>query len=218
MQTTTAARMGLLFSLCLILSACESTYYNTMESFGVHKRDIFIDRIEDVQAAQQEGQEQFKSALEQFKSVAAFDGGDLEDQYNTLNDEYEDSVDAAERISNHIEKVESVSEALFDEWQREIGEYSNSKLRNASKQQYRETLSEYKKLLGSMRRAESSMEPVLVNFKDNVLFLKHNLNARAIRSLKGGLSNINEDVSTLIKKMEISIKQSDAFIRNLKGE
>ncbi|MBT4159689.1 MAG: DUF2959 family protein, partial [Gammaproteobacteria bacterium] len=82
----------------LCLTACESVYYDTMEQFGVHKREILIDRIEDAQEAQEEGQEQFKDALEQFQAVVNFDGGDLEVIYNKLDAEYEDSVDAADNI------------------------------------------------------------------------------------------------------------------------
>ena len=55
-----------------------------MEQIGIHKRDILIDRIEEAQAAQEEGQEQFKDALEQFKAAVNFDGGKLEDTYDRL--------------------------------------------------------------------------------------------------------------------------------------
>ena len=103
-------------SLLLLVSACESTYYDTMEKFGVHKRDILIDRIEDAQVAQEEGQEQFKDALAQFQAVVNFDGGDLEVVYNQLNGEFENSVDAADKIRDRIEAVESVAQALFNEW------------------------------------------------------------------------------------------------------
>tara|TARA_B100001964_G_C14082329_1_gene530880 strand:- start:142 stop:360 length:219 start_codon:yes stop_codon:yes gene_type:complete len=61
----------------LLLAACESTYYDAWEKVGAHKRDILIDRIEEVQEAQVEGQEQFKDALEQFRAVVNFDGGKL---------------------------------------------------------------------------------------------------------------------------------------------
>ena len=71
--------VSLLLPSLLILSACESSYYGAMEQFGVHKRDILIDRIEEAQEAQEEGQEQFKDALEQFRSVVSFDGGELEE-------------------------------------------------------------------------------------------------------------------------------------------
>ena len=54
--------------------------------------------------------------------------------------------------------------------------------------------------------------------RDNVLFLKHNLNAQAIASLRNELGNIETDVSTLIREMEASIERSQAFIRDMQVE
>lgn len=207
-----------LLSISLILTACETTYFNAMEKAGYHKREILVDRIEDAQEAQQEGQEQFKSALEQFKEVVNFDGGELEDMYNRLNDSYEDSVEAAENISHRIDKVDSVANALFDEWEDEIDQYTSQNLKRSSQQQLRDTRTRYSRLLKAMRKAESSIEPVLNTLKDNTLYLKHNLNARAISSLKGELGSVNQQVSSLIGNMEQAIKESDNFIKELQQQ
>ena len=203
--------------LAFLLMGCETTYYNAMEQVGVHKRDILIDRIEDVQDAQQEGKEQFQSALDQFKAVVDFDGGELEALYRKLNDEYEDSEDAAETIRSRIDSVESVAGALFEEWEKELNQYSSKSLRRDSQLQLKSTQRQYQRLIGSMRKAEESIAPVLNTFKDNVLYLKHNLNARAINSLKGELNNVNSDVTSLLASMQKSINESDAFIKQIRG-
>jgi predicted nucleic acid-binding Zn-ribbon protein len=187
-----------------------------MEQIGIHKRDILIDRIEDAQEAQEDGQEQFKDALEQFKAVVNFDGGKLEDTYNRLNEEYEDSVSAAEKITDRINSVESVAEALFDEWESELLEYSNTNLRRDSERQLKATRLKYKRLITSMRDAEQTIDPVLSSLKDNVLYLKHNLNARAITSLKGELGNVNRDITRLIDAMQDAINESNAFIEQMR--
>lgn len=212
---TRFAPLMLVLSLTL-LGGCESTYFNTMEKFGVHKRDILIDRIEEAQEAQQEGQQQFRSALEQFKAVVAFDGGELERLYNRLNDEYEASVDAADTIHERIEAVDSVATALFSEWRAELSEYTNQSLRRDSERKLQATERRYKSLLSAMRRTEKSIEPVLANLKDNTLYLKHNLNARAIASLKGELGTVNRSVDSLIKAMEAAISESESFVRDLR--
>jgi len=69
-----------------------------------------------------------------------------------------------------------------------------------------------------MERAESKLEPVLAVFKDQVLYLKHNLNARAISSLKNELSGIKTDVSTLINAMEKSINEANTFINSMENK
>lgn len=201
----------------LALGGCESTYFNAMEKIGIHKRDILIERIEDAQEAQQDGQEHFKSALEQFKSAVNFDGGELEEIYNRLNDEYERSEEAAEEIRDRIDKVDSVAESLFAEWEEELQQYSSASLRRDSERQLRDTRSRYKRLLSAMQRAEKTIEPVLNTLRDNVLYLKHNLNAQAISSLKGELSSINRNVSVLINAMQKAINESDSFLKQLKG-
>ncbi|MDA0979042.1 MAG: DUF2959 domain-containing protein [Proteobacteria bacterium] len=202
--------------LALMLAGCESTYYDAMEKFGIHKREILIDRIEDAQTAQEEGQEQFRDALEQFQAMVNFEGGELEDIYNRLDSEYQDSVDAAETIRDRIDAVESVAEALFDEWTAELDQYSSAALRRDSERQLDQTRRRYEKLISSMRRAEATIDPVLDSLKDNVLFLKHNLNARAIASLKGELGSVNEDVTNLIEAMQRAINESNAFIEQMR--
>lgn len=198
--------------LILALNACQSAYYSGMEKVGIHKRDILVDRIEDVQDAQEEGKEQFADALEQFRSVVQFDGGELEDQYDALNHEYKDSKAAAENISDRIDSVESVANALFEEWEEELKQYSNANLRRDSAAKLKSTKAQYETLLRAMHKAESSIEPVLRTLNDNVLYLKHNLNARAVSALKGELAGIDRDTSLLLKDMQTAIDQSNRFI------
>ncbi len=199
----------------LLTSACTTTYYATMEQFGVHKRDILVDRVEDARDAQQESKEQFKSALDQFSSVLGFEGGDLEDKYNKLNDEFEESEEKAEDVRDRIAKVEEVADDLFEEWQEELSQYSSQSMRRSSETKLKQTKSEYNKLITAMKRAEAKMDPVLDAFRDQVLYLKHNLNAKAISSLQQELVSVRSDISALIKEMEASIAEADSFIQSI---
>ncbi len=196
---------------------CSTVYYNTMEKVGIHKRDILVDRVEDTRDSQAEAQEQFKSALEKFGSVVEIKDTDLKTAYDSLNEEYLASEEAAEEVSERIESVESVAEDLFDEWADEIEQYKNKDFKRTSTMQLKETKSRYKKMLVSMHKAEKSMEPVLATFKDNVLFLKHNLNAQAIGSLKSEFSSLKNDIAILVKQMNQSISKSDEFIKEMRA-
>ena len=211
------AKWIFLLTTVISLTACETVVYDALEKVGYHKRDILIDRIDAAQASQTEGQEQFKSALKQFKSVINFDGGDLEVTYDQLNDEYEASVDAADEIHDRIDSVKNVADALFDEWQEELEQYSNASLRRDSERQLKNTRRRYSKVLGAMRRAEKAIDPVLASLKDNTLYLKHNLNARAIASLKNELGTVDNDVNALLTAMQQAINESNAFIDELRG-
>ena len=97
----------------------------------------------------------------------------------------------------------------------ELEQIGNRKLRSTSAAQLKESRSKYAELIRAMRRAESRMDPVLAVFRDHVLFLKHNLNAQAIASLKSELTAIETDVAGLIREMEVSIARSQAFIEDM---
>ena len=201
----------------LTLAACSTVYYDTMEKVGYHKRDILVDRVEAARDAQKDAQQQFQSALEEFTSVIHLEESDLERAYENLNDEYEACESAASAVSGRIEKVQSVADALFKEWQDELDLYQNRELKAASAKQLAQTRQRYQELLKSMQQAERSMQPVLNTLRDNVLYLKHNLNAQAIGSLRGEFANLKADIARLIQRMNRSIEHSNDFIRNMQS-
>jgi hypothetical protein len=201
----------------IFLGGCQTAYYNTMEKFGYHKRDIMVQRVQDARDAQQEAKEQFASALDAFSKTLNFQGGELEEKYETLKTAFDASEEKANEVRDRIEAVESVSEALFDEWREELEQYSNPDLRKASKRQFEHTKQQYRQLINAMRRAEKKIDPVLSAFKDQVLFLKHNLNAQAIASLQSELVIIENDVARLIREMEKSIEEANSFIENMQS-
>ncbi len=208
--------IGVVILGVFLLSGCSKTYYGAMEKAGIHKRDIMVDRVEGARDVQGEAQEQFKSALEEFDSIVTLKETDLKKAYDRLNNEYKESEAIAEKVTERIDKVESVAEALFDEWEDELGMYESKELRKSSEDQLKKTRSRYEEMLGSMHQAEASMEPVLKIFKDNVLFLKHNLNAQAIGSLQSEFTNLKGEIDVLIRKMNVAIESSNKFIADIR--
>lgn len=205
----------LILSVFFMLMGCSTMYLEALEKVGIPKRDVMVSRVEKARDTQEETKEQFKSALEQFTAATNFDGGDLEATYKRLNDAYEASVAKAEEVRSRIADIESVSEALFAEWKQEITQYSSAAMKQNSQKKLNTTQTHYRQLIASMKQAESKIEPILTVFNDQVMFLKHNLNARAIASLKGELSTIKSDVSALVASMEQSINEANAFINTM---
>ncbi|WP_434131440.1 DUF2959 domain-containing protein [Methylocaldum sp. GT1BB] len=207
----------LLLLLFLILTGCSSAYYRAAESLGFHKRDILVHRVEKARDSQEEAKTQFKNALDRFTALTGFKGGSLEEKYRELDAEYERSRAKADEVRKRIDDIEDVSEALFDEWENELSQYQNPSLKRSSQQKLTGTRRRYDQLIAAMKRAESKMEPVLLTFRDQVLFLKHNLNAQAIASLRGELDSLQTDISALIRSMEVSIREADEFIKSVGG-
>ena len=211
-------RLLVLLTVLLGLSGCSSVYYGAMEKMGVHKRDIMVDRVKAARETQKEAKEQFLTAMEQFKSVVNFQGGDLEKEYNKLNTTLQKSEAKAADVRDRIRSVEDVSEALFSEWRSEIKQYNNEALRRSSQRKYDATKKKYTELIKAMKRAESKLEPALAPLRDQVLFMKHNLNARAIAGLSDEVVSVQTNVDKLVRDIETAIAQADAFIASLQAE
>lgn len=204
-----------LISFIFSLTACSSLYYGGLEKIGIPKREVMVFRVEKARDTQEETKQQFKSALEQFTALTRFKGGDLEVTYNKLNREYEASVDKADEVKKRISDIEDVSGALFREWENEITQYSSASLKRSSQSKLSATKAQYQQLITAMKNAESKIGPILADFKDQVMFLKHNLNAQAISSLQDELGSIRSDVSNLVAAMEKSINEANTFIKTM---
>jgi len=216
---TTLIRAGLVGALLAVsaLAGCASTYYGAMEQIGLEKRDLLVQRVTDAAVSQENAKVEFANALEAFRAVVDIDGGDLESTYDTLSDAYDRSEDKADKVRARIRDVKGVARDLFREWDSELKTYSDPGLRRASAEQKAATEARYDTLVTKMDKAVASMDPVLAVFHDRVLFLKHNLNARAIASLGTETADLESDVADLIAEMERSIAEADAFIAEMRA-
>ena len=204
-----------LLSATLLLTSCSGVYYGAMEKVGFHKRDIMVSRVKKARASEQETKEVFKDALEEFSAVTGYQGGNLESQYKRVNKAYLSAEKQAADVKARHDDVENVSKALFREWKKEIKLYESAELKAESTRQLKAAQSRYNSLMTTMRRAEKSLDPVLRKFRDHSLFLKHNLNSKAIASLEGQVKTTRIEVSRLIKEMEAAIAEADSFIKEL---
>jgi len=225
---TTPSAVGVLSGFLLLLAiampvglvGCTSTGIALRESFGIAKREQLVDRVRDARDAQDAARVQFKDALEEFLAVTNQSGkpGELESRYRALQKEYERSESRAKTVSTRIETVEVVASKLFAEWNAELSQYTDARLRAQSERQLGDSKARYDQLIGMMKSAEGKMKPVLDSLRNQVLFLKHNLNAQAIAGLQGTAVEVQNDVGALIRDMEAAIAEADRFIDQMSGK
>lgn len=202
-----------LVAILILFMGCQSTYYAVWEKMGKEKRHLLRDQVEKSQKDQERASEEFTDALTRLKQMYGLDGGDLEKMYDRLSDDYADCENRAAIIDERIEKVNRIAKDLFDEWQTEISQIQNASFRSKSREKLRATQTRYVRLESAMKRSRKRMTPVLNNLRDYVLFLKHNLNAQAIGSLKSEVGSIEIDVDRLIRDINKSISEADAFLK-----
>jgi ElaB/YqjD/DUF883 family membrane-anchored ribosome-binding protein len=200
---------------CALLAGCRTTYYAAMEKFGYEKRDLLKEAVIEARDEQKDAGQEFKDALTRLKEMYAFEGGQLEKTYNRLKSDFDSCEAAAEAVRKRIRAMDQVAADLFAEWETEIGQISSAALAADSRQKLRQTKDKYAQLAASLRSAEGTMDPVLRQFKDHVLYLKHNLNAQAIAALRGEATSIQNEITRLISQMNQAIQQADEFIKTM---
>lgn len=207
---------ALALSTALLLAGCTTIYNATMEGvFGYEKRELFKKSVTALQSEQKDAQKEFTDALTRLKQLYGFSGGELESVYEKVKSSYERCDGEAKAVHTRIENMEDLAKSMFSEWEKEIQQYTNPNLAATSREQLRLTKDRYAQLYRTVREAESAMQPVLGQLKDNVLFLKHNLNASAIGSLQGEAVGIQKQIEQLLTQMNTAIAASDSFIKTL---
>lgn len=204
-----------------VLAGCQSAIqkagrnvkYDAYELIGVQKRDLLKREVAATKDEQKEASEEFKDALEKLKAVYNFDGGNLEREYRRLSSSFDDAEAQAQEVRARIQKVETTAGDLFEEWKKEIQQIKNADMQAQSRRTLATTQSRYSEMLNSLKKAESTMDPVLTKLKDHVLFLKHNLNAVAIGSLKNESVAIERDIDRLLREMNNSIAAAEKFLQ-----
>lgn len=195
------------------LTSCQTTYYAVWEKLGKEKRHLLRDQVEKSKADQEQASEEFKDALTRLKEMYGLEGGDLEKMYERLSEDYDACRDRADVVEERIENVERIADDLFKEWQVEIDQIQNASFRAKSTSKLKATKRRYARLERALKSARQRMNPVLSNLNDYVLYLKHNLNAQAIGSLRGEVASIETDVDKLVDDIQVSIKEADAFLK-----
>ncbi|MCQ8105701.1 DUF2959 domain-containing protein [Methylomonas sp. SURF-2] len=201
------------FIKALLNKPLRNAYYQSRESLlGHHKRDIVVAQVDQACESLKDSRDQFVDALEKFKTIARYDDSPLELRYQQLKKRYDICRGKADQVGQRIQAIEEVSAALFAEWEAELELYSNRALRARSQQQLKKSRQQYGRLVKSLQMAEARMQPVLAAFQDQVLFLKHNLNAHAIAALRHEFIEMGLDISKLIEVMEKTIAEASQFV------
>ncbi len=207
-----------IIALTLSLSACgvaQKAQYSALEKFGIHKRDVLVDRIEKTTESQEATKQQFQSAYEELASLVTVDDKGLEKKYKRMAASVDKSESRAAELKSRIESVDQVANDLFAEWQEELSQYKSANLKAASQKNLSTTKQRYAAIYQKMRESSAKVDPVLQVLQDNTLYLKHNLNARSVSGLSSEVQVIEDQVRSLIAQMEASINESKTFINSL---
>ena len=203
--------------LMLALTGCSSVKYSALEKVGIHKRDILVDSVEDARDAQTETREQLVTAYEELSALIGYEGGELEEKYERLSKEVKRSRDETEKLDEHLSDIDRVSKDLFAEWEAELDLYNSASLRADQAHKLSLARRQFATMRDRMQKARDRVDPVMAVLSDNVLFLKHSLNAQALSALRGQATQLEGQVDALIRDMQLAIEEADAFIARMRA-
>ena len=204
------------FAIFLLAAGCSTVKYEALEQVGIYKRDILVDRVEDARDSQAETREEVLAAYEELNVLIGRGGGELERQYKRLSRKVERSQDAVDELDDHLAAIDRVSADLFDEWAEELGQYNSAALRADQQRKLDESRAQFASLRQRMQVARDRVDPVMAVLNDNVLYLKHSLNAQALDALRGEATALEGKVDALIEDMQLAIDEANAFINRMR--
>jgi chromosome segregation ATPase len=203
--------------ICILLSfiGCSSVYYSVWESLGKEKRDLLKDKVESTRDQQLDTAEQFEDALSALRAAYNPEPSELSALYDSLKAEYESSESETQALQSRIESMHNVAADLFAEWEEEAESIDNKRFRSDSLQKLTATKNRYQQMRGRLLSSAAKMNRVLSQFRDYVIYLKHNLNAQSLNSLEKEAVSIETDIRTLISQIQSTVNDTEDFIRSL---
>jgi hypothetical protein len=207
-----------MLAVVLILGGCSRTYDTTTEFFGKKKKDVLVDRIAAARDAQAQAKDQFAAALDEFRSIAGYKGTLLEDKYNELNAQYNRCESQTNTVNNRLADARRAAKSLFRQWDDELEQYSSAVVRRASEEKLKDMQMRYENVMYAMEKVRDKFYPALAAFKDQVLLVKHNLNAQTEMTMGEEMKIAEKEISMLIQEIDRSMAEADSFIRQMRLE
>lgn len=198
-----------------LMNGCATVYYDVWEALGQEKRDLLRSNILKTKKDHHKVEDQFEDTLAKVRATYKLKNPKLESLYDTFKEDYQLSKSKAEQLSRRIETVNNIAQDLFSEWKTESSKIKNDTYRKDSVKKRQLSMVRFGAMMKSMREVEKSLGPVLTKLNDQVLYLKHNLNASSIGAFKGELNSVETEIKNLIAEIQQSNKQADKFIAQL---
>ena len=198
----------LVFVVVVFMTGCGGAY----KASGQYKRDLLLNRVEKARQCHERAKNQFEVVLANYADIIDANAGDIRNEYNKLNRECKRARKISKDIYRKVKDVEDIGKPLFRNWEDELGEYNNEAIRRSSEEQLDITRRNYLKLVHSIKSTEGKTAVVLASVNDQVLFLSHNLNTKALTAFKKEVASLKLQVNGLVKHMQNAINEAEDFV------
>jgi predicted nucleic acid-binding Zn-ribbon protein len=154
------------------------------------------------------------SALEDLKT-AANKNDDLNKPYSGFSTAYAELETQVTKLREHGTAVKARAKEHWDNWQKELTDMQNAKLREKAQKRYTATSGEFQKIIEKVGDAKEGFAPLAADLKDINTYLKTDLSKEAVsslgntiwkmgnqaRSVDGKLADVNKQIERTMSKL-----------------
>lgn len=211
-HTSTVRPYASALSICLLAAACAGP---SERSESVEQVDELLTRIERVQAETAVAKDAVHAALGELCTLVSPNfNGDAAAEFAKFLTASQTSEDQAETLRDAVEPMKDAADDLFQRWTKDMEAFGNSKMRQRSQTRLDETRTRFQSILGATQSAQIALDAFHDDMRDHALFLRHDLNAAAVASIRSDVRALNEQIQGLDTRFDATTAAARAYVES----
>jgi len=185
---------------------------------GVKQAENLVKKTEASAKAITEAREQIKTTLDGYNALIEGNVEDTKKAYGNLQKEMDRSDDRAEDVGKRIDEMNVEADKYFADWTRSLDGISSPDLRARSEERMKDARSRYDQILATTGKAGDMFASFIQNLRDQVTYLGHDLNPRALASLEGDATKLNTAAESFFGKIDSAIDEATSYAASLRPQ
>jgi ATP-dependent exoDNAse (exonuclease V) beta subunit len=183
---------------------------------GPDQTTKFLKTIEGTVKAIGESRTQLQKTMVTYNSITEMTAKDLKSAYKDLNKDVADSEKKVAEGRPKVDEMNTEAASYFSAWKASAAAISDPGLRKRSEERLADAQVRFDKISAAGKDARQSFDTLMKDAKDQSTFLGHDLNAKAITSLKPDAAKFNGRANTVFAKVDGVTKMFDEYITSMK--
>lgn len=187
----------------------------TQRSQSVQQVDELLTHIERVQVETAVAKDAAHAVLSDLCAlVSPSFKGDAAPAFAEFLESAELSEQQGEVLAKSVEPMQRAADELFHRWTKDLENFGNTRMRTRSQSRLDETRTRYQSILGATQAAQIALDAYNNDLKDHALFLRHDLNATSVETIRGDVRLLNEQIQDLDKRFDATTAAARAYVES----
>ncbi|MBL8863659.1 MAG: DUF2959 family protein [Planctomycetes bacterium] len=199
-------------TVLLALGACAGT---TQRSESVARVDELLTRIERMQAETAVAKESVHAAYVSLCTlVSPSFRGDAAGEFAKFVELSERSERQSEILRRAAKPMQQLADDVFLRWTKDMESFGNSRMRQRSQSRLDETRTRFQSIVGATQAAQIALDSFHGDLRDHENFLRHDLNATSVASIRPDVRALGEDLRALDVRFDATVAAARAYVES----